>query len=103
MESNKNEIPQSQKSASESSISDGKKKKGRPLGSKGQDLPTVVERPIGCPICEHTEASVVCVIRQRDIDGVEAGKRYNRVTWRRVKCRSSQCGQFYIKRSYRMV
>ena len=73
------------------------------MGGKKQNLPTVVERPIGCPVCEHTEAIVVNVIRQRNIEGLEAGKPYNRVTWRRVKCQSENCGQVYIKRSYRMI
>jgi hypothetical protein len=103
MESNKNEIPQSQKSESENSTSDGKKTKGRQLGAKKQDVPHVVELPSGCPTCEHTKAIVVKLFRQRYIDGYQDGRRYNRVTWRRVKCQSEACGQVYIKRSYEWI
>ena len=85
-------------SVSESSPSDAKKR-GRPKGSKTQELDQVVDIPQGCPKCNSTEYKVLSTPRQRAMQGIMAGQHYNQITWRRCKC--DGCQNVFMMRSYR--
>ena len=100
MDESKSEKP-SQLSESKSSASKPNRKPGRPKGSKNLDLPTVVELPTACPMCESTEAYVRQTVRQRDTHGKFLGQKYNRVTWRRMQC--ANCEQVFMRRTYRLI
>lgn len=91
----------SDRQSSESESSTSKPKRGRPKGTKNTSLLHVVDFPKGCPVCSSTEYSVLNTPRQMDTHVQYEGKEYNRITWRR--CRCSNCGQVYMRRSYRTL
>ncbi len=57
-----------------------------------------VVRPARCPACGSTSHVVARKIVERDLAGEIAGQPYDRVIWRRLRCR--QCQQLYTARFY---
>jgi len=80
-----------------------KQKRGRPVGSKTQQAPTVVYAKPPCPrpACGSTDRAVIGIVRIREISGFHEGQQYNRVVWRRVRCKA--CQQIYILTSYEFL
>jgi hypothetical protein len=76
-------------------------KRGRPKGAKTEQLDQVVEVPQACRRCKSTEYRVITTPKQLDLEGVFGGSKYNRVTFRRVRCRG--CGQVYMRKAYRLI
>ena len=79
-----------------------KRKRGRPKGSKTQDIPSVpcLVVPPQCPGCGNHELMVIATTVTRQISGEIRGWRYNSVKWRR--CRCTTCGQTVSVRTYEM-
>jgi predicted RNA-binding Zn-ribbon protein involved in translation (DUF1610 family) len=61
------------------------------------DRQTVV-RPARCPKCGSTSHVVARKIVERDVAGEIAGQPFDRVIWRRLRCR--KCEQLYTARFY---
>lgn len=70
---------------------------GRPPGPTDTS-PQAVVRPACCPSCRSTDYTVARIIVSRDIAGEIAGQAYDRIIWRRLRCRN--CGQLYTARFY---
>ena len=78
------------------------KKRGRKKGSKPIAREQVVVIPSSCPKCGSTDREqyeghpVV-----REFAGVKNGFEYNRISWKRTKCRN--CGQHRTDQIYEKV
>lgn len=55
-----------------------------------------------CPKCQSTDREAYHNVRELAIDSVTPdGERYNRVIWRRTRCKN--CGQVRIDKSFELV
>jgi len=82
-------------------MSEVKKKRGRPKGSKNRVYAEAVEIPASCQMCGSSDLVIIDSNRRliREIDGVlPNGHRFNRVRWDRKKCKN--CGQLVAVRKY---
>lgn len=97
--SNESQLPANESSSSTSDTP--KRKRGRPKGSKTQPLEHVVEIPQGCPRCNCSDYKTLATPAKRNIRGIINGVEYNRVVWRRCRCK--RCQTIFAMRVYTRV
>lgn len=77
----------------------GRRKRGRPPGSKTQTLPQVETAATACPSCKSTERGPYFNTRGVNVAGVHPTLGiYSHVTWRRTQCLT--CGQYRDDKEY---
>lgn len=79
-----------------------KKGRGRPKGSKTEDLPIVDVSVSLCSKCKSTERTRYYSIKTMEYSGTTLqGNPYNFISWKRTTCK--KCGQNRIDKFYENV
>lgn len=77
------------------------KRRGRPKGSKTQNVPRVYVVAPRCPSCNSSErGSYFGTPQTLEVSGEIDGQAYNRVVWRRARCK---CGQTRIEKTFELI
>jgi len=94
--------PAKKSKQSASSSTSSAPKRGRPRGSKTTKRDIVTVAASRCRKCGSTDRAPYSQTKSRQLTGcTPAGEPYNRVSWKRTKCKS--CGQARVDKIFELV